>query len=74
MGKLKIISGDMKSGAVVIDVGINRGIDGKLCGDVDIQTCRDMAFLITPVPAEVRPMTISMSLANTIKVAEPTAS
>ena len=70
-GKAKMITGDMiKPGATVIDVGINRLPDGKLCGDVDFASAREVAGLITPVPGGVGPMTITMLLANTITAAE----
>ncbi len=70
-GRPRMITGDMiKPGAVVIDVGINRGPDGKLCGDVDYESCRAVAALITPVPGGVGPMTIAMLLENTIVAAE----
>jgi methylenetetrahydrofolate dehydrogenase (NADP+)/methenyltetrahydrofolate cyclohydrolase len=71
VGKPKFVSADMvKPGAVVIDVGINRLPDGKLCGDVDFDACKDVAGQITPVPGGVGPMTITMLLANTIEAAE----
>ena len=71
VGKPRMITGDMvKPGAVVIDVGINRLPDGKLCGDVDFDSCKEVASLITPVPGGVGPMTITMLLANTIEAAE----
>ena len=71
VGKPKFVTGDMvKPGAVVIDVGINRLPDGKLCGDVDFEGCREVAGQITPVPGGVGPMTITMLLANTIEAAE----
>lgn len=60
----------VKPGAVVIDVGINRLPDGKLCGDVDYESVRDIAGYITPVPGGVGPMTITMLLCNTILAAE----
>jgi methylenetetrahydrofolate dehydrogenase (NADP+)/methenyltetrahydrofolate cyclohydrolase len=70
-GKPKMISGDMiKNGAVVIDVGINRLPDGKLCGDVDFDTAKYIAGWITPVPGGVGPMTITMLLMNTLEAAE----
>lgn len=70
-GKPKMISGDMiKNGAVVIDVGINRLPDGKLCGDVDFDTAKYIASWITPVPGGVGPMTITMLLMNTLEAAE----
>ena len=70
-----MITGDMvKPGAVVIDVGINRLQDGpdagKLCGDVDFASVKDVAAFITPVPGGVGPMTITMLLANTLESAE----
>jgi len=79
IGKAKMISGDMiKPGAVVIDVGINRiqeGPDaGKLCGDVDFESAKEVASFITPVPGGVGPMTITMLLANTLESAERAAS
>lgn len=71
IGKPKMITGDMiKPGAVVIDVGINRLPDGKLCGDVDFETAKEVASYITPVPGGVGPMTITMLLANTLESAE----
>lgn len=79
IGRPKMITGDMiKPGAVVIDVGINRlseGADaGKLCGDVDFASAKEVAAFITPVPGGVGPMTITMLLANTLKSAEKTLS
>ncbi len=71
VGKPKFVKGNMiKPGAVVIDVGINRLPDGKLCGDVDYEDCLNKAGQITPVPGGVGPMTITMLLANTIEAAE----
>ena len=71
VGKPRFVSADMvKPGAVVIDVGINRLPDGKLCGDVDFAGCLEVAGQITPVPGGVGPMTITMLLANTIEAAE----
>jgi methylenetetrahydrofolate dehydrogenase (NADP+)/methenyltetrahydrofolate cyclohydrolase len=71
VGRAKMITGDMiKPGATVIDVGINRLPDGKLCGDVDFESAKDVAGLITPVPGGVGPMTITMLLTNTIEAAE----
>ena len=70
-GKPRMITAEMvKPGAVVIDVGINRLPDGKLCGDVDYESVRDIAGYITPVPGGVGPMTITMLLCNTILAAE----
>ncbi len=71
VGKPRFVTADMvKPGAVVIDVGINRLPDGKLCGDVDFEGCKAVAAQITPVPGGVGPMTITMLLANTIEAAE----
>ncbi len=73
VGQPKMITGDMiKPGATVIDVGINRTADGKLCGDVDFESCKEVAGAITPVPGGVGPMTITMLLANTLESAERT--
>ncbi len=70
-GKPGMVTGDMiKPGAIVIDVGINRGADGKLCGDVDYASVKEVAGAITPVPGGVGPMTIAMLLVNTIEAAE----
>jgi methylenetetrahydrofolate dehydrogenase (NADP+)/methenyltetrahydrofolate cyclohydrolase len=60
----------IKPGAIVIDVGINRLPDGKLCGDVDFATAKATAGWITPVPGGVGPMTIATLLANTLRAAE----
>ncbi|MBI4756426.1 MAG: bifunctional methylenetetrahydrofolate dehydrogenase/methenyltetrahydrofolate cyclohydrolase FolD [Betaproteobacteria bacterium] len=71
VGKAKMITGDrIKPGATVIDVGINRDASGKLCGDVDFESAKEVAGLITPVPGGVGPMTITMLLANTLVSAE----
>jgi methylenetetrahydrofolate dehydrogenase (NADP+)/methenyltetrahydrofolate cyclohydrolase len=70
-GKAGIVDGTMiKPGAVVIDVGINRGEDGKLRGDVDFASALPVAGAITPVPGGVGPMTIAMLLVNTVEAAE----
>jgi methylenetetrahydrofolate dehydrogenase (NADP+)/methenyltetrahydrofolate cyclohydrolase len=70
-GKPKMITGNMvKPGSVVIDVGINRQSDGKLCGDVDFETAKYVAGWITPVPGGVGPMTITMLLMNTLEAVE----
>lgn len=70
-GKPRMVTGDMiKPGAVVLDVGINRLADGKLCGDVDFDAAREVAGWITPVPGGVGPMTITMLLSNTVQSAE----
>ena len=71
IGKAKFVGKEMvKPGAVVIDVGINRMPDGKLCGDVDFETVSDVASMITPVPGGVGPMTITMLLKNTLTAAK----
>lgn len=71
VGKAGFITGDMiKEGAVVIDVGINRGEDGKLHGDVDFDSAFPVASAITPVPGGVGPMTITTLLRNTLTAAE----
>lgn len=68
IGKSKFVTADMiKQGAVVIDVGINRGEDGKLIGDVDFENVSKKASYITPVPGGVGPMTIAMLMNNVIK-------
>ncbi len=67
LGKPKFVKGDMISdGAVIIDVGINRMDNGKLCGDVDFDECEKKASFITPVPGGVGPMTIAMLMKNCI--------
>ncbi len=72
-GIAKLVRADMvKPGAVVIDVGMNRDPQGKLCGDVDYEPVRDQAGFITPVPGGVGPMTITMLLVNTLEAAERT--
>jgi methylenetetrahydrofolate dehydrogenase (NADP+)/methenyltetrahydrofolate cyclohydrolase len=74
VGRARMIGGDMvKPGAVVIDVGINRLPDGKLCGDVDYASVAKVASRITPVPGGVGPMTIAMLVANTVRGAEKVA-
>ncbi len=71
VGKPKFITEDMvKEGAVVMDVGINRMSDGKLCGDVDFEQVEKKASYITPVPGGVGPMTITMLLQNTLTAAK----
>lgn len=70
IGKPKFVTADMvKDGAVVIDVGINRGEDGKIVGDVDFENVEKKASYITPVPGGVGPMTIAMLMNNVIKAA-----
>lgn len=71
IGRQKFLSSDMvKPGAVVIDVGINRDVNGKLVGDVDFDSVYGVASYITPVPGGVGPMTITMLLENTLRAAE----
>ncbi|EXM39192.1 5,10-methylene-tetrahydrofolate cyclohydrolase [Ruminococcus albus SY3] len=67
VGRAKMVTADyIKEGAVVIDVGMNRDENGKLCGDVDFEDCKDKAGFITPVPGGVGPMTIAMLMKNTL--------
>ena len=67
VGRAGLVTGDMvKPGAVVIDVGMNRNAEGKLCGDVDFASAEPVASWITPVPGGVGPMTIAMLMKNTI--------
>jgi methylenetetrahydrofolate dehydrogenase (NADP+)/methenyltetrahydrofolate cyclohydrolase len=74
VGRPGLVTADMvKPGAIVIDVGMNRGADGKLCGDVDFAGVSEVAGAITPVPGGVGPMTRAMLLVNTIEAAERTA-
>ena len=74
VGKRNVLTADMvKPGAVVIDVGMNRNDEGKLCGDVDFEGVRQVAGWITPVPGGVGPMTRAMLLVNTIEAAERSA-
>ena len=74
VGKRNVLTAYMvKPGAVVIDVGMNRNDEGKLCGDVDFAGVREMASHITPVPGGVGPMTITMLLVNTLEAAERAA-
>ena len=71
VGKAGFVTADMvKNGAVVIDVGINRNADGKICGDVDFTAVEPKASYITPVPGGVGPMTVAMLMKNTVKAAE----
>lgn len=71
IGRAKFVTADyIKQGAVVIDVGMNRDENGKLCGDVDFEGVKDKCSYITPVPGGVGPMTITMLLYNTVKAAE----
>ncbi|WP_296871826.1 bifunctional methylenetetrahydrofolate dehydrogenase/methenyltetrahydrofolate cyclohydrolase FolD [Tibeticola sp.] len=74
VGKRNVLTADMvKPGSVVIDVGMNRNDEGKLCGDVDFLGVREVAGWITPVPGGVGPMTITMLLVNTLEAAERAA-
>jgi methylenetetrahydrofolate dehydrogenase (NADP+)/methenyltetrahydrofolate cyclohydrolase len=71
VGRAKLIGADwVKPGAIVIDVGMNRDENGKLCGDVDFAEVEPLAGAITPVPGGVGPMTIAMLLENTVLAAE----
>ncbi|HLG26267.1 MAG TPA: bifunctional methylenetetrahydrofolate dehydrogenase/methenyltetrahydrofolate cyclohydrolase FolD [Paenisporosarcina sp.] len=71
VGRTKMITSDyVKEGAVVIDVGMNRDENNRLCGDVDFESVKDKASYITPVPGGVGPMTITMLMANTVQSAE----
>ncbi|MEJ6023420.1 bifunctional 5,10-methylenetetrahydrofolate dehydrogenase/5,10-methenyltetrahydrofolate cyclohydrolase [Ramlibacter sp. PS4R-6] len=71
VGKRNVLTKDMvKPGAVVIDVGMNRNDEGKLCGDVDFDGVKEVAGWITPVPGGVGPMTRAMLLVNTLEAAE----
>ncbi|MBS3995911.1 MAG: bifunctional methylenetetrahydrofolate dehydrogenase/methenyltetrahydrofolate cyclohydrolase FolD [Hydrogenophaga sp.] len=73
VGKRNVLTADMvKPGAVVLDVGMNRNDEGKLCGDVDFDGVREVASHITPVPGGVGPMTITMLMVNTLESAERT--
>ena len=71
IGKAKFVKADMvKDGAVVIDVGMNRDENGKLCGDVDFEDVKDKCSFVTPVPGGVGPMTIAMLMKNTLTAAK----
>jgi len=71
VGKRNVLTADMvKPGAVVLDVGMNRNEEGKLCGDVDFEGVKNVASFITPVPGGVGPMTITMLLVNTLESAQ----
>lgn len=73
VGRAKMIDRSfVKEGAVIIDVGMNRDENGKLCGDVDFDSVKEIASYITPVPKGVGPMTIAMLLSNTVKSAKNT--
>jgi methylenetetrahydrofolate dehydrogenase (NADP+)/methenyltetrahydrofolate cyclohydrolase len=70
IGRAKFVTAGMvKPGACVIDVGVNRGDDGRLAGDVDYETVREVAGLITPVPGGVGPMTVAMLIHNAVNAA-----
>jgi methylenetetrahydrofolate dehydrogenase (NADP+)/methenyltetrahydrofolate cyclohydrolase len=74
VGRRNILTREMvKPGAIVIDVGMNRNDEGKLCGDVDFAGVKEVAGWITPVPGGVGPMTITMLLVNTVEAAERAA-
>ncbi|MBM3361859.1 MAG: bifunctional methylenetetrahydrofolate dehydrogenase/methenyltetrahydrofolate cyclohydrolase FolD [Betaproteobacteria bacterium] len=74
VGRPRMLTADMvKPGTVVIDVGMNRDVDGRLCGDVDFAGVSQVASYITPVPGGVGPMTITMLLVNTLESAERSA-
>ena len=71
VGKRNVLTGDMiKPGSVVIDVGMNRNDEGKLCGDIDFESVKEVAAWVSPVPGGVGPMTITMLLVNTVEAAE----
>ena len=71
VGRAKFVTADMvKEGAVVIDVGMNRDENGKLCGDVDFENVKEKCAAITPVPGGVGPMTIAMLMKNAVKAAQ----
>lgn len=71
VGRAGFVTGDMvKEGAVVIDVGMNRNEQGKLCGDCAFDECAEKAAYITPVPGGVGPMTIAMLMKNTLTAAK----
>lgn len=73
VGKAGIVPGEwVKKGAIVVDVGINRGRDGKLCGDVDFDAAAQRASMITPVPGGVGPMTVASLVENTLLAAQKT--
>ena len=75
VGKRNVITAEhVKPGAVVIDVGMNRDEEGKLCGDVAYDEVKEIASYITPVPKGVGPMTITMLMHNTLKSARKTLS
>jgi len=70
VGKAGLVHGDMlKPGAIVVDVGINQGPDGKIVGDVDFESASEVAGFLTPVPGGVGPVTVAMLLRNTLRAA-----
>ena len=70
-GQAKMVKSDwVKNGATVIDVGISKNSDGKMCGDVDCEEVKNVAGAITPVPGGVGPMTVVNLLSNTVKAAK----
>lgn len=74
VGKANIITADMvKPGAIVVDVGINRDENGKLCGDVDFENVKEVASYITPVPGGIGPMTVAMLMWNTFRAQKSVA-
>jgi methylenetetrahydrofolate dehydrogenase (NADP+) / methenyltetrahydrofolate cyclohydrolase len=74
VGKQNVLTADMvKPGAIVLDVGMNRNAEGKLCGDVDFDGVREVASHLTPVPGGVGPMTITMLMLNTVQAAQRAA-
>lgn len=74
VGKQNVLTADMvKPGAIVLDVGMNRNAEGKLCGDVDFDGVREVAAHLTPVPGGVGPMTITMLMLNTVQAAQRAA-
>jgi len=74
VGQASLVRGEwIRPGSIVIDVGTNRGADGKLCGDVEFASAKERAGYITPVPGGVGPMTVAMLLANTVTAAESLA-
>jgi len=71
VGRVNFVTADMvKDGAIILDVGINRNDEGKLCGDVDFENVKDKCSFITPVPGGVGPMTIAQLIVNTINAAK----
>ena len=74
VGKARFLTADMvKEGAIVIDVGMHRGEDGKLCGDADLEGMKEKVSAYTPVPGGVGPMTVACLLMNTVTAAKKQA-